>query len=175
MVAVRAGQIVCRRDLDDGTTLSFTLHEAEMATVISDETFRGDAHEFDDESGAPNHPLLGNEVARELVQFFKLLADETRLRILLYLKERGETNVQTLCGLLEQSQPSVSHHLALLRVAGLIEMRREGKHNFYRTMPRKFEQLMTMMFSALPGNSSRIRFEDFVLSYAQANPEADDS
>ena len=80
MVAVRAGQIVCRRDLDDGTTLSFTLHEAEMATVISDETFRGDAHEFDDESGAPNHPLLGNEVARELVQFFKLLADETRLR-----------------------------------------------------------------------------------------------
>ncbi|MEZ6111927.1 MAG: ArsR family transcriptional regulator [Pirellulaceae bacterium] len=53
------------------------------------------------------------------------MADETRLRILLYLKERGETNVQTLCGLLEQSQPSVSHHLAAAAIASLIEMRRE--------------------------------------------------
>jgi ArsR family transcriptional regulator len=112
--------------------------------------------------------ILPDEKAQELVHFFKLLADETRLRILYFLKHRGELNVQTLCHLLGQSQPSVSHHLALLRVAGLIEMRRDGKHNFYRTIPRRFGELIEMMFETLPEKSSEIRFDDKVLSYSLA-------
>ena len=66
-------------------------------------------------------------------QVFKLLSDETRLRILFYLalSPDGELHVTDLCNRLGQSQPAVSHHLALLRVSGLIESRREGKHNFY--------------------------------------------
>src|SRR5688500_12266801 len=64
----------------------------------------------------------------ELVNLFKLLADETRLRILYYLQQTEELNVCELCKLLNQRQPSVSHHLALLRLAGLIDMRRDGKH-----------------------------------------------
>ena len=80
---------------------------------------------------------LPEKVTSNLVQLFKLLSDETRLHILYYLTQRHELNVGTLCGLLKQSQPAVSHHLALLRVSGLIEMRREGKHNYYRLIPER--------------------------------------
>ncbi len=68
-------------------------------------------------------------VVRELAQVFKLLSDETRLRILFYLalSPNGELHVTDLCQRLGQSQPAVSHHLALLRVSGLIESRREGQ------------------------------------------------
>lgn len=69
---------------------------------------------------------------RELVQIFKLLADESRLRLVLALAEQGEMNVSTLCGLLHTKQPAVSHHLKLLNLSGLVEFRREGKHNYYR-------------------------------------------
>src|SRR5947199_9117540 len=75
---------------------------------------------------------LNEKKARELVQLFKLLADETRLRIIYYLMQQNELNVRTFCRLLRQSQPAVSHHLALLRAAGVIDCRRDGKHNFYR-------------------------------------------
>ena len=76
---------------------------------------------------------VSDQSVRELAQVFKLLSDETRLRILFYLalSPQGELHVTDLCQRLGQSQPAVSHHLALLRVSGLIESRREGKHNFY--------------------------------------------
>ena len=48
------------------------------------------------------------------------------------LLRAGEANVQTLCRHLGQTQPAVSHHLALLKEAGMLQMRRSGKHNFYR-------------------------------------------
>lgn len=109
---------------------------------------------------------LNDEVAKDLVQLFKLLADETRLRILFFLMQQQEINVRTLCEMLGQSQPAVSHHLALLRVAGLIESRRDGKHNFYRILPRKFQDLMRLLFESAPHDSEAgIRFEDFALSY----------
>ena len=73
---------------------------------------------------------------------FKLLSDETRLRVLSLLIQHGELNVRTLCQQLDQSQPAVSHHLALLRDAGLIRARRDGKHNFYRCIPEKMDSFM---------------------------------
>lgn len=108
---------------------------------------------------------LPDNIAKDLVQLFKLLSDETRLRILYYLMQQEELNVRALCKLLHQSQPAVSHHLALLRVAGLIESRRDGKHNFYRILSSRFQQLMEMVFSAAPHQAGRIGFETFVLSY----------
>lgn len=68
----------------------------------------------------------------ELLRVFKLLADETRLLILVRLIQAGEQHVRSLCEHLQQGQPAVSHHLALLRQAGLIACRRSGKHNYYR-------------------------------------------
>jgi DNA-binding transcriptional ArsR family regulator len=43
----------------------------------------------------------------------------------------GEKNVGDMAAQLTQSQPAVSHHLALLRHGGVIEPRRQGKNNFY--------------------------------------------
>jgi ArsR family transcriptional regulator len=71
-----------------------------------------------------------------------------------------------LCNLLGQSQPAVSHHLALLRVAGLIEPRRAGKHNYYRILPQRFQDLLDMIFANVPQSDRRIRFENYVLSYS---------
>jgi ArsR family transcriptional regulator len=111
---------------------------------------------------------LPDHVAGDLASLFKLLADETRLRVLFSLRQREELNVRTLCKLVGQSQPAVSHHLALLRAAGMIKMRRDGKHNFYRLMPKRFEELVSMLFAISPNDEKQIRFNDYVLSYSQA-------
>jgi len=111
-------------------------------------------------------PRVPDSVVKDLAKVFKLLSDETRLRVLLYLAQNRELHVRALCDRLDQSQPAVSHHLALLRVAGLIESRREGKHNYYRILPERFETLLDMVFATAAKEERRIRFEDYVLSYA---------
>lgn len=110
-------------------------------------------------------PELPTHLEKDLVQVFKLLSDETRLRILMYLMREGELHVTALCEKLGQSQPAVSHHLALLRVAGLIEARRDGKHNFYSICRNHFQQLMGELFSNIRDpETEQVRFEDFVLT-----------
>lgn len=117
-------------------------------------------------------PEVSDQSIRELAQVFKLLSDETRLRILFYLalSETGELHVTELCNRLGQSQPAVSHHLALLRVSSLIESRREGKHNFYSVRTEHFGELLLSLFAAAgeaPRNK-KYRFHDFVLNYTGA-------
>lgn len=65
-----------------------------------------------------------------LVSLFGLLRDKTRLNILMILA-RGERNVSSLCQELGLPQPTVSHHLGLLRTKNLISNRRNGKQVFY--------------------------------------------
>jgi ArsR family transcriptional regulator, arsenate/arsenite/antimonite-responsive transcriptional repressor len=91
----------------------------------------------------------------ELCNLFKLLADDTRLQILNLLLQTKEHHVRALCEQLGQSQPAVSHHLALLRTAGFIECRREGKHNFYRLAPERFENLLDSVVAAGAGGANR--------------------
>ncbi len=113
----------------------------------------------------PMQTDIDEQLEKDLVQTFKLLADETRLRILMYLHKAGELHVTALCDRLKQSQPAVSHHLALMRVAGLIEARRDGKHNFYSIRKMHAYRLMSEFFSAMkPDGSSSMRFEDFTLT-----------
>ncbi len=66
----------------------------------------------------------------EAVQLLRLLADPTRLR-LLGLLQSGPMNVTTLCQKLDLAQPTVSHHLGLLRSLKLVSNRRQGKQVFY--------------------------------------------
>ncbi len=66
------------------------------------------------------------------LQFFKCLADDTRLKILLMLHHEGELCVCELCEALEAIQPKISRHLALLRDCELIQDRRQGQWVFYR-------------------------------------------
>jgi DNA-binding transcriptional ArsR family regulator len=61
----------------------------------------------------------------------QMLADGTRLKILLVLAE-GEMHVTEMQSHLRCPQPTVSHHLGLLRMAGLVDARRHGKRVFYR-------------------------------------------
>ena len=93
--------------------------------------------------------LANDPDEKELVSIFKLLADETRLRVLMNLMRERELHVSALCDRLDQSQPAVSHHLALLRCAGLIEARRDGKHNFYSVRRRHFHKVMGYLFNSI--------------------------
>ena len=65
-----------------------------------------------------------------LVELFRLLSDRTRLDILMILSD-GERNVGSLCDALSLPQPTVSHHLGLLRMQNLIVNRRNGKQVYY--------------------------------------------
>lgn len=63
--------------------------------------------------------------------FFKALADQTRLRCLMLLVDTGELCVCELALALDLPQPKVSHHLAALRKAGLVCDRKEGLWVYY--------------------------------------------
>lgn len=65
-----------------------------------------------------------------LCRLFRVLSDETRMKLLLSLQD-GEQHVTELCKKLRLPQPTVSHHLGLLRIHGLVKNRRKGKLVFY--------------------------------------------
>ena len=70
------------------------------------------------------------KLAQRAATLLKQVSDPTRLQVILMLDE-GEKHVGALSEHLNQSQPAVSHHLALLRHGGIIAPRRQGKNNFY--------------------------------------------
>ncbi|MDR3636271.1 MAG: metalloregulator ArsR/SmtB family transcription factor [Isosphaeraceae bacterium] len=70
------------------------------------------------------------KLAQRASILLKQVSDPTRLQVVLMLAD-GERHVGALCEQLSQSQPAVSHHLALLRHGGIIAPRRQGKNNFY--------------------------------------------
>ena len=141
-----------------------------MKTVFQDNPSSGrnagEPRDSADDSPPQTLERLPEDTGGELVQLFKLLSDETRLRILYFLMQREELNVRTLCDLLGQSQPAVSHHLALLKGAGIIECRRDGKHNFYHLVPKRFQTFLDMLFVVQDGQPRRIRIENALLTYS---------
>jgi ArsR family transcriptional regulator len=66
------------------------------------------------------------------IDFFKALSDETRLRCLSLLVNKGELCVCELTYALNLSQPKISHHLSKLRKAQLVCDRKEGLWIYYR-------------------------------------------
>ena len=77
----------------------------------------------------------------QLVPLLKLLADESRLRLVAYLAERERT-VGELAELVELSEPTVSHHLRKLQEQGLVAMTGVGTSHYYRYVPQKLQQVM---------------------------------
>ena len=69
------------------------------------------------------------------LMFYKALADDTRLKSLLLITEQQELCVCELMTALEQSQPKISHHLAQLRKANILQDRRSGQWVFYSLHP----------------------------------------
>lgn len=66
----------------------------------------------------------------KLTRFFKILSDETRLRIIVLLYHR-ELCVCQICGITDISQPNVSKHLAKLRDMDLVKDEKNEQYNYY--------------------------------------------
>ncbi|WP_231756547.1 ArsR/SmtB family transcription factor [Lignipirellula cremea] len=122
----------------------------------------------DENDAAGEQPLtrMSDKAAGELKTMFFLFADQSRLRILHFLMQRPEMNVRTLCQMLGQSQPAVSHHLGLMRAHGLIACRRDGKHNYYGIVSDRFGELFETLFESLPSHNGSFDLGGFRLSYA---------
>lgn len=81
---------------------------------------------------------------RELAERFAALADETRLRILIRLKQ-GECNVRTLSEELGVAQPSVSKHLGVLERNGFVAIRRVGTQSLCRLSDPDLMQICALV------------------------------
>ncbi len=90
---------------------------------------------------------LGAEQAAELAPVFKALGDPIRLRLLSMIATRagGEVCVCELTPAFELSQPTISHHLKLLRQAGLIDCERRGTWVYYWLLPEATDRLATLL------------------------------
>jgi len=72
---------------------------------------------------------------RGVDQMFRAFSDRTRLRILHLLKDHGEVCVGDLVAIIRAPQTTVSRHLAYLRRAGLVRVRKEGLWKHYSLAP----------------------------------------
>ena len=88
----------------------------------------------------PGGPAMSPGAAADLALSFKALADPTRVSIVNRLAA-GECCVCDLTAVFELSQPTVSHHLRILRDAGLVEAERRGTWAHYRLVPGALERL----------------------------------
>ena len=123
------------------------------------------------EGSALASPLkVSDATIRDLTSVFKLLADKSRLKIVLALAQLGPMHVSALCDLLGQTQPAVSHHLTLMRIVGLVGYDRNGKHNFYYLASDYLRDLFEQFF-ADQGGRPTLEFDEFTLTYAR-RPEA---
>lgn len=75
--------------------------------------------------------LLPIEEIAKLTELFKLLGDPTRLRILYALVEAGELCVCDISAVVAAPETSVSHALRLLRMAGVVRNRKDGRMAYY--------------------------------------------
>jgi ArsR family transcriptional regulator len=80
----------------------------------------------------------------QTAQRFHLLADPTRLRILLLLDQEGEMNVTELHHALGIGQPGASYQLNLLRLGRIVDSRREGKCVHYRLASQEARDLLRL-------------------------------
>lgn len=98
---------------------------------------------------------------KEITEIFKLLSDESRLRILMLL-EKSELCVCQIMGVLNMSQPLVSRNLSLLAKAGFLSGRREGKLMFYR-IKRNLTKKNLLILSVLKEllKDDRVLLKDF--------------
>ena len=85
--------------------------------------------------------------AKSLAAVFKALSDPVRLRLLSLIAsfEGGEACVCDLTGPFDVSQPTISHHLRVLREAGLIDCERRGTWVYYWVLPDALGRLGTLL------------------------------
>lgn len=89
--------------------------------------------------------ILPVDSARSVAQFFQVLSDPTRVRIVKALAE-GEWCVTDLVDALKMDQPAVSHQLKYLRKLGVVSYRKKGRHVYYTLSD---DQLRDVLFSGI--------------------------
>ena len=91
---------------------------------------------------SPGSPPLDAGIARSLAARFKALSDPSRVAIINRLAGAEDVCACDFIGTLGLSQPTVSHHLRVLREAGLVEVaRKRGTWVHYRLVPEAVEEL----------------------------------
>lgn len=99
---------------------------------------------------------LAEERAAELAKVFKALGDPARLRLLSMIASRGEGGEVCVCELtpaFDLSQPTISHHLKLLRQAGLIDCERRGTWVYYWVLPQALDRLALFLSAPEPAEA----------------------
>ena len=103
------------------------------------------------ETGACCSPLnrepLTEDWAGDLARMFKALGDPVRLRLLSLVAshEGGEACVCDISDSFDLSQPTISHHLKVLRQAGLLDCERRGTWVYYWVIPAALQQLSAVL------------------------------
>jgi ArsR family transcriptional regulator, arsenate/arsenite/antimonite-responsive transcriptional repressor len=99
---------------------------------------------------------LDDERAVELAKVFKALGDPVRLRLLSMIASRagGEVCVCEMTPAFDLSQPTISHHLKLLRQAGLIDGERRGTWVYYRVLPAALDRLAAFLTTPTAAEAS---------------------
>lgn len=94
-----------------------------------------------------NQPRTDGRRDEDLAQVFKALGDPVRLRLLAMIAAEGagETCVCELTPAFDVSQPTISHHLKLLRRAGLIAGERRGTWVYYRPVPETIDRVAALL------------------------------
>jgi ArsR family transcriptional regulator len=87
------------------------------------------------------------------LQFYKCLADETRLRCLLLIHQQQELCVCELTTALEQIQPKISRHLSRLKSCDLLTDRRQGQWVFYRINPQLPQWCLKVLNETVESNA----------------------
>jgi DNA-binding transcriptional ArsR family regulator len=100
-------------------------------------------------SEAPTEPEL-------VAKYFRALGDETRVRVLRLLDERGEVGVGSLVEELGVAQPKVSNHLACLRWCGFVISRRDGRRILYSIADDRVRELLALSQGLLADNAEHV-------------------
>jgi ArsR family transcriptional regulator, arsenate/arsenite/antimonite-responsive transcriptional repressor len=90
---------------------------------------------------------LGESAAAGLAQIFRALGDPVRLRLvsLIGAHQGGEVCVCDLTSAFSLTQPTISHHLKVLREAGIIDSERRGTWVYYRLVPAALERMGALL------------------------------
>ena len=100
---------------------------------------------------------------------FKVLSDGTRLRILMMIEDEQELCVSELVTALDESQPKISRHLAQMREAGILEVRRQRQMIFYHLARALPDWCQLILEVARNGNPAFINNEKIRLKASRAH------
>lgn len=127
-----------------------------MTETIDNRQYRRMSNQSEPDTGVRCSPLVREPLTEQqshiLASMFKALGDPVRLRLLSLIASHdgGEACVCDISGSFDLSQPTISHHLKVLRQAGLLGSERRGTWVYYRVVPDALQQLSAVMATVDP-------------------------